>query len=384
MPASSCGASATCAFCSFHPAQSHNNTAQVQVTQYLLTRATQEAECEQYDSDYSGAAFRAAAKGVDPTRPVAANGAMGQIPLAQLDIWGGSHWSNSSFAKAHAQNATKPEVLSECCSCTSQRTDRDLDASCIGQQNSPGTIPTVMGSLGVWTLMDYFGEPAGQPLHAWPHVSCDFGQFDIAGHPKPHAYWYSANWLQGYDETEPGRPALPFKTVARILELPGMATSPDHVMASTTEGTIEAVTTAAEAELFLDGVSQGVLPTQRNGRNEIQPTEWTVKPVLTQHKSQHRSLGQSVCWIGHAGEGIGKCGPPHRGTWVGGQRHLGSGECTGLASFPINATGVQCHDLGRIPAAKSPADCATACCAIEDCDTWQWELSAPAPVLGRK
>ena len=109
---------------------------------------TQELECAQYDSDYSGEAFRAAAKGVDSTRPVAANGAMSQIPFAQLDIWGGSHWSNSSFAKAHQQNATKPEVLSECCSCTSQRTDRDMDATCIGNQNSPGTIPTVMGSLG--------------------------------------------------------------------------------------------------------------------------------------------------------------------------------------------------------------------------------------------
>ena len=109
---------------------------------------TQELECAQYDSDYSGEAFRAAAKGVDPTRPVAANGAMSQIPFAQLDIWGGSHWSNSSFAKAHQQNATKPEVLSECCSCTSQRTNRDMDATCIGNQNSPGTIPTVMGSLG--------------------------------------------------------------------------------------------------------------------------------------------------------------------------------------------------------------------------------------------
>ena len=42
--------------------------------------------------------------------------------------------SNSSFEKAHARNATKPEVLSECCSCTSQRTDRDLDA---GEKRPP-------------------------------------------------------------------------------------------------------------------------------------------------------------------------------------------------------------------------------------------------------
>ena len=83
------------------------------------------------------------------------------------------------------------QVLSECCSCGSQREDRAMGGSCAGNENSPGLLPYVTGSLGVWTLMDYFGEPQGQPLHAWPHVSCDFGQFDIAGHPKPHAYWYA-------------------------------------------------------------------------------------------------------------------------------------------------------------------------------------------------
>ena len=144
--------------------------------------------------------------------------------------------------------------------------------------------------------------------------------------------------------------------------------------------TIEAVTTAPTAELFLDGVSQGVLPTQRNARNEIQPTEWTAKSSVANDNSD----GQSACWIGRAREGVGKCGLPRKGTWEGGQRHLGSGECTGFESFPINATGVQCHDLKR-DSAKSPADCATACCANENCDTWQWELSdpGPAPVFDR-
>ena len=114
-----------------------------------------EAECEQYDSDYSGEIFRAAAKGVDPTRPVTANGAPSQTPTRQLDIQGGSHWGNSTFEKFHkSENSTMAEVLSECCSCTTQRVDRDLGEGCIGQQNSPGTLPYVMGSLGVWTLMD--------------------------------------------------------------------------------------------------------------------------------------------------------------------------------------------------------------------------------------
>lgn len=46
-----------------------------------------------------------------------------------------------------------PQVLSECCSCTSQREDRDLAAGCSGDQNSPGLVSYVTGSLGVWTLM---------------------------------------------------------------------------------------------------------------------------------------------------------------------------------------------------------------------------------------
>ena len=117
-----------------------------------------EIECLQNDSDYSGLAFRAAAKGVDPTRPVAANGALDQTPTSQLDIQGGSHWDNSTFEQSHEKNSTIPQVLSECCSCVSQRRDRTLP-SCIGDQNSPGLAPFVTGSLGVWTLMDYFGEP---------------------------------------------------------------------------------------------------------------------------------------------------------------------------------------------------------------------------------
>ena len=70
-----------------------------------------EAECSQFDSDYSGLAFRAAAKGVDPTRPVTANGALSQTPTAQLDVQGGSHWGNSTFEKSHSNNASIPQVM---------------------------------------------------------------------------------------------------------------------------------------------------------------------------------------------------------------------------------------------------------------------------------
>ena len=259
----------------------------------------------------------------------------------------------------------------------------------IPTQNSPGLLPYVTGSLGVWTLMDYFGEPQGQPLHAWPHVSCDFGQFDIAGHPKPHAYWYSANWLQRFGADEPGRPALPFKTVARILDLPTapggaqpstLGHEPSQMSVSTThtndadldagldsslddhtngdwsnskyssgehrsqkQKSFSAVTTAPFADLYLDGVSQGVMPTTRNDRGEVQPTEW---PQLTHHNQLITDFA--------------------------------SPNCTGVSSFPVNATDVQCHDLHRASKGDaSAAACAAACCAKgSSCNTWQIETSA--------
>jgi hypothetical protein len=71
-------------------------------------------------------------------------------------VQGFSHSKNNTFENFHEQSPHKPSVLSECCSCTSQRPDRALPG-CIASQNSPGLLPYVTGSLGVWTLMDYFG-----------------------------------------------------------------------------------------------------------------------------------------------------------------------------------------------------------------------------------
>ena len=333
-----------------------------------------EAECTQDDSDYSGLIFREAAKSIDPTRPVTANGALSQTPTAQLDIQGGSHWGNSTFNTSHSRNATLPQVLSECCSCTSRRDDRNIQASCISGQNSPGKLSYVTGSLGVWTLMDYFGEPSGQPV-AWPHVSCDFGNFDIAGFPKPNAYWYAANWLQGAYAADPGRPPLPFKTVVRILNLPAApqtasdasagntsstATNstassctgrhpPSNLTSARVRGSFSALTTAPFAELVLDGVGQGVLPTPRNARGEVQPTQWSVHLPPPRYSSRG-------------------CG--------GGGGSGGGGSCTGTASFPTNASGVQCHDLHRSTEGDNSANaCAQMCCAEHGCNTWQLETS---------
>ena len=44
----------------------------------------------------------------------------------------------------------------------------------------------VAGTLGVWTLFDYAGEPG-----PWPLVVSSFGQFDLAGFAKSASYWYA-------------------------------------------------------------------------------------------------------------------------------------------------------------------------------------------------
>jgi hypothetical protein len=358
-----------------------------------------EAECAQFDHDYSGLAFRAAAYGVDPTRPVAANGSPSQVPVAQVDVQGGSHWSSDKFVAAHKLNGTKPLVLSECCSCTSQRPDRDLPA-CIADQNAPGRLPYVTGSLGVWTLMDYFGEPHGTGTSGWPYVSCDFGQvrvqqmcaaaccccllacslacspasrpscliftdtaplplllpgqFDIAGFPKPHAYWYAANWAQGFNGSLlPGRPPLPAQTVTRFLDLPhapsnaSAASAAEHssdgdsagstaaATAASGKQTLYSISTAPYSELLLDGVSQGVKPTPRNERGEIEATAWGFAAAAP------------------AAEAAAAC--------TGG----------GAASFPVNASAVQCHGLAHDDSAATADACAKACCTDASCDTWQ-------------
>jgi len=277
-----------------------------------------EYECGQADADYTAKAYREAAKSADPYRDVTANDAGFGAPH-RLDVQGCSHSKNNTFAKLHPQLGSDfPLVLSECCSCTSQRTDRSLP-SCIADQNSPAFLPYVTGSLGVWTLMDYFGEPAGTGTSGWPHVSSDFGQFDIAGFPKPHAYWYSANWLQGFSPKDPSRPPLPARTVARVLSLPAASSS-----------TVAAITTAPFAELLVDGKSQGVMETPLNAYGEFDQLTFEL--------------------------GAGKCGDD-------------------AGSFPHDASTVQCKGLTEKKDATTPAQCAADCCAQGEkaCNTWQFD-----------
>jgi hypothetical protein len=158
----------------------------------------------------------AAAKAVDPSRPTTANSNTQDGLFAVIDVQGLSHRSVAQFAAQHAQNPSQPLVSSECCSCTSQRLPRlPVADDCIAHENAPLDVPYVAGSLGVWTLFDYFGEPPGP----WPYVSSSFGQLDLAGMPKPHAFWYAAGWREGVAAGDPSRVPLPPAPVARVTSL---------------------------------------------------------------------------------------------------------------------------------------------------------------------
>lgn len=299
-----------------------------------------EFECQQFDATYSGNAFRAAAYSVDGTRPVTANHVGDALLTATIDVQGFSHKNNQSFVNFHKQSPDKPTVLSECCSCIADGNQRVVDGprglpSCIAQQNSPALLPYVAGSLGVWTLMDYFGEPHGTGTSAWPYVSSDFGQFDIAGFPKPHAYWYVANWLQAAPKADPGRPPLPSQPVARLLDLPPvgslLAAATNHSSMRVEE--LNAIVTAPFAQLLVNGNAQPIKPSARDEFGAFTTMSWSL---------------------------------------------AASSPCTGPLSFPHNATGVQCHGLTKMGAAADEMACAKVCCADGACNTWQLDVGASA------
>jgi len=66
--------------------------------------------------DTTGLSFRNVSKALAPHLLTAANG-----DTDGIDVQGHSHSSNNTFIEFHQSNPGVPQVLSECCSCTSQR-----------------------------------------------------------------------------------------------------------------------------------------------------------------------------------------------------------------------------------------------------------------------
>ena len=202
-----------------------------------------EYECVKYHTgNQTGDAFQLTAKTQDPFRNTTANMILQDMPYspAMADVTGFSHSANSTFLKWHTEHPEKPLILSECCSCMTTRTsDREAGETCMPDQNSPMNLPYVAGSIGVWTLMDYFGES-----HKWPQVSSQFGQFDVSGFPKPHAWYYRRHWTDS---------SVSSKVSKLITMLVQNSTS------------ISGVVGSPSAELFIDGKSEGVVDAGSTG-----------------------------------------------------------------------------------------------------------------------
>lgn len=263
----------------------------------------------------------ALSKAQDPSRPTTANSDASDGLFAVIDVQGFSHSSNSTFAAAHKARPAQPLVLSECCSCTSQRFPRaPVDDKCIFDQNSPGIdVPYVAGSLGVWTAFDYFGEPPGP----WPFVSSSFGQLDLAGLPKPHAFLYTSMWRERVPASDAGRVALPPAPVARVTDLL------DQLSPAPGGGVfVSGIVSSDFAELVADGASLGVLASA--GR----PLTWRVPT-----KSAPAAAAAAP-------------------------------NC----SYPTALEGTQCRGLKSVPAAATREACAAAACAANE-DLWQFATS---------
>ena len=135
-------------------------------------------------------------------------------------------------------------------------------------------------------------------------VSLPAHQFDIAGFPKPHAFWYAANWAQGFNGTYlPGRPPLLTQTVTRFLDLPHAPSTLRATAArpqrSLGKETLYSISTAPFSELLLDGVSQGVKPTPRNERGEIEARSRVLASMNHSDLNQKRhraSIALEACW----------------------------------------------------------------------------------------
>ena len=168
-------------------------------------------------------------------------------------------------------------------------------------------------------------------------MSCDFGQFDIAGFPKPHAYWYAANWLQAVPEDDPSRPPLPATPVVRLLDLPSATGWAADRPGPHPSLEVAGLASSPYVQLVLDGHPQPAKPSARDSFGAFTSTSWPV-PMPPPPP----------------------CGGP------------------AASNFPLNASGVQCHGLIKVPEVAAAEACAAACCAAAGCNTWQYDLGAPS------
>jgi hypothetical protein len=257
----------------------------------LLWSFCNEVECEQLPADNTTQfAFRDAVTTHDPTRPTSYNAipnlSTTVIDLA-ADVHGFSHVHPSDFAAYHEQHPNKPIVSSECCSCQTQRGEdtvdppsvlfSNFDGECLREQVAwSDNLTYVAGTLGVWTLMDYYGEP-----NSWPHVSSSFGQFDLTGYPKAHAWWYRAWWLCDVATTDYGRPPFDACWTVHVVEQ-----WDDDDAAPVSPKTVHVFSNAPLVELVLNNQSLGTQEMARHGYVTFSNVTYTPGILVAVARSQ--------------------------------------------------------------------------------------------------
>jgi len=195
------------------------------------------------NNESAAAPFRAVAYAHDGTHPVTQNHlGKGVHPLstASLDVQGFSHKHTKDVEAFHVNNPAMPTVMSECCSCLSQRGE-DVDAcptprdckgdqchqwcggdsgsedmrhrgtfynneisACTATQVNVSDGPAYIAGTFIWSGFDYLGEARG-----WPQTTKPRGTVgDVAGFVKESFYWLRSWWLSRIPLSDAGRPPL--------------------------------------------------------------------------------------------------------------------------------------------------------------------------------
>ena len=269
-----------------------------------------EGECSFGYADPVVEVFKEVSKKVDPYRPVSANqnGNIGNALSTTIDVQGFSHRHGDTFDSYHEQFPKKPLIGSECCSCRTQRGEDTADgkkpvfgsfnADCNQEQTEYQLDRKFVAGCMVWTLFDYYGEPSP---YGWPMVVGSFGSIDVAGFPKPSAYWYRTWWYYsaknnvsdgGYDVPINSPPlADPYATTSQENSKDGYIV---HVvqgweqLPNLPNRTIQAYTNAPMAELTVNGKSQGSVKVDWQGWAQWNVTFSPGKITVTALDSQNQ------------------------------------------------------------------------------------------------
>eukprot|EP01052_Picozoa_sp_SAG31_P023883 SAG31_NODE_1996_length_6700_cov_4.398424_4_plen_700_part_00 len=176
----------------------------------------------------AAAAFLKVKNALDPERPQTANSVgnqdynfphldiIGESGSSSLNMWhakygiGGNKTNNLSkpctvgehgFGNNHLYDSRGPldRSLARLGANISSTFSGMLDAEGKGWGNlkPKQTEPVLLSShgLGMWAMMDYYGEA----YEGWPTFVKSRGHLDLAGFPRPTAWWYRSNYLARAD-----------------------------------------------------------------------------------------------------------------------------------------------------------------------------------------